>query len=49
LNWTASGRLLVGHLPKPHAAHLQSQPPTGRTETDEDVLARAATAALEQG
>jgi DNA-binding IclR family transcriptional regulator len=46
LNWTASGRLLVGHLD--HAARAaffrdSAQPsPTGRAVTDPDTLARAA-------
>ena len=51
LNWTASGRLLVGHLPdderiaffKKHA----KPSPTGRAETRPDVLAKIAHDALE--
>jgi DNA-binding IclR family transcriptional regulator len=53
LNWTASGRLLVGHLEE---AELQaifkrsaSISPTGRAETDPGVLSAAAREALEQG
>jgi DNA-binding IclR family transcriptional regulator len=50
LNWTASGRLLVGHLPDAErvaffAQHAQSSP-TGRAETRPDVLARIARDAL---
>ncbi|ASL45356.1 HTH-type transcriptional repressor AllR [Burkholderia sp. AD24] len=51
LNWTASGRLLVGHLPDAEriaffAQHAQSSP-TGRAETRPEVLARIAREALE--
>src|SRR5690606_35090107 len=46
LNWTASGRLLVGHLPWEERIELlrrAAQPsPTGRAETDPEALARAA-------
>jgi DNA-binding IclR family transcriptional regulator len=53
LNWTASGRLLVGHLPEAERRAIFARSaiasPTGRAETDKDVLARAAAAALEQG
>ena len=44
LNWTASGRLLLGHLPdaERRAAFARSARPsaTGTAETDPDVLAR---------
>jgi DNA-binding IclR family transcriptional regulator len=51
LNWTASGRLLVGHLPDAErvaffAQHAQSSP-TGRAETRPTVLAQIAREALE--
>lgn len=53
LNWTASGRLLVGHLPEAERreifARSATASPTGRAETDGSVLARSAAAALEQG
>lgn len=51
LNWTASGRLLAGHLPDAErraffAQHAQPSP-TGRAETRADVLAQAAREALD--
>ncbi len=50
LNWTASGRLLVGHLPRAERLALfrrHARPsPTGRAETDAAVLADAAGEAL---
>ncbi|MFM0648028.1 IclR family transcriptional regulator [Paraburkholderia bryophila] len=51
LNWTASGRLLVGHLPDAERVaffvqHAQSSP-TGRAETRPEVLARIAREALD--
>ncbi|NRF67650.1 IclR family transcriptional regulator [Aquincola sp. S2] len=51
-NWTASGRLLVGHLPPAKRAayfakHAKASP-TGRAETDARKLAQASAAALEQ-
>ena len=50
LNWTASGRLLLGHLPRPERLALferHARPsPTGRAETDAAVLADAAAEAL---
>lgn len=53
LNWTASGRILIGHLPEAERreifARSATASPTGRAETDKDVLARTAAAALEQG
>ncbi|MDX8497150.1 IclR family transcriptional regulator [Mesorhizobium sp. VK4C] len=53
LNWTASGRLLVGHLPEAERlaifARSATASPTGRAETDEHVLARASEAALADG
>ncbi|TIT86596.1 MAG: IclR family transcriptional regulator, partial [Mesorhizobium sp.] len=45
LNWTASGRLLVGHLPEDERLAIFARSaiasPTGRAETDKDVLSRA--------
>ena len=53
LNWTASGRLLVGHLPEAERreifARSATASPTGRAETDTGVLAASSAAALEQG
>jgi DNA-binding IclR family transcriptional regulator len=53
LNWTASGRLLVGHLPEADRlaifARSATASPTGRAETDRNVLAKASEAALAQG
>ena len=53
LNWTASGRLLVGHLPESERlaifARSASASPTGRAETDKAVLSRSAAEALAQG
>ena len=53
LNWTASGRLLVGHLSEPELLALFSRSarvsPTGRAETDPQVLASSAHEALAQG
>ncbi len=53
LNWTASGRLLVGHLPEAERLEVfgrsATASPTGRAETDKELLARGAAAALEQG
>ncbi|MFE0016221.1 IclR family transcriptional regulator [Mesorhizobium sp. NPDC059054] len=53
LNWTASGRLLVGHLSEAERLELfgrsATASPTGRAETDKELLASAAAAALEQG
>ncbi|MDB5613708.1 MAG: IclR family transcriptional regulator [Devosia sp.] len=53
LNWTASGRLLVGHLPDDvlHEIFTRSArvSPTGRAETDPLVLIASAHEALEQG
>ncbi|MDJ1158822.1 IclR family transcriptional regulator [Chelatococcus sp. SYSU_G07232] len=50
LNWTASGRLLVGHLPEAERLALFTRcakaSPTGRAETDPATLARAAGVAL---
>jgi len=51
LNWTASGRMLVGHLPEDERreifARSATASPTGRAETDKEILARTAAAALE--
>lgn len=53
LNWTASGRLLVGHLPETERLEIfgrsATASPTGRAETDKAKLALSAAAALEQG
>ena len=50
LNWTASGRLLIGHLPRPERLALFQRfaepSPTGRAVTDGAVLADAAADAL---
>lgn len=50
LNWTASGRMLVGHLPRADRVALFRRcaevSPTGRAETDPAVLADAAADAL---
>lgn len=51
LNWTASGRLLVGHLPDAERIAFfrrYAQPsPTGRAETRPEVLAKLAREALD--
>jgi len=53
LNWTASGRLLVGHLPIEELLTIFARSarvsPTGRAETDPRVLADNAHEALAQG
>jgi DNA-binding IclR family transcriptional regulator len=53
LNWTASGRLLVGHLPEEDLLTIFSRSarvsPTRRAETDPKVLADNAHEALAQG
>ncbi|ODT82688.1 MAG: IclR family transcriptional regulator [Pelagibacterium sp. SCN 64-44] len=53
LNWTASGRLLVGHLPEDELLTIFSRSarisPTGRAETDPKVLAENAHEALARG
>jgi DNA-binding IclR family transcriptional regulator len=50
LNWTASGRLLIGHLPWPERVELMrraAQPsPTGMAETDPEMLCRIGETAL---
>jgi DNA-binding IclR family transcriptional regulator len=52
LNWTASGRLLVGHLPETERIAIFRRAarvsPTGRAETDALTLARNAEIALAQ-
>jgi DNA-binding IclR family transcriptional regulator len=52
LNWAASGRLLVGHLPEAERIELFRRggkaSPTGRAQTDPKVLALASAAAFEQ-
>lgn len=51
LNWTASGRLLVGHLPPAERLAIfrrsATPSPTGRAETDPQVLASTSPRALE--
>ncbi len=51
LNWSASGRLLVGHLPEAERRQVflrATRPsPTGRAETDIDVLTATSRQALE--
>ena len=51
LNWTASGRLLVGHLPEAERLAIfrrsATPSPTGRAETDPRVLAATSPKALE--
>ena len=53
LNWTASGKLLLGHLPEQQARELflsYAQPsPTGRAEIDPDLLAKQAKADFAAG
>lgn len=53
LNWTASGRLLVGHLSEAELLSIFSRSarvsPTGRAETDPHVLVANAHEALAQG
>ncbi|SDN64295.1 DNA-binding transcriptional regulator, IclR family [Aureimonas jatrophae] len=50
LNWVASGRLLVGHLPDEERIalfrHCARVSPTGRAETDAETLASQSAAAL---
>ncbi len=50
LNWTASGRLLVGHLPEEERIELfkrcAKSSPTGRAEMDPGVLSASAGAAF---
>ncbi|MCE6076720.1 helix-turn-helix domain-containing protein [Agrobacterium vitis] len=52
LNWTASGRLLVGHLPEKERmdlfAHCARSSPTGRAEVDARTLSDAAERAFQQ-
>ncbi|MEF0941476.1 IclR family transcriptional regulator [Rhizobium sp. BR 362] len=51
LNWTASGRLLVGHLPEEERIalfrHCARTSPTGRADVDPVTLSTAAAKALE--
>jgi DNA-binding IclR family transcriptional regulator len=53
LNWTASGRLLTGHLPDAERVALYKRgarpSPTGRAETDANRLAAASRQALDEG
>lgn len=52
LNWTASGRLLVGHWPENERIKLfqrcASASPTGRADTDPEILSAAAASAFEK-
>jgi DNA-binding IclR family transcriptional regulator len=52
LNWTASGRLLVGHLPEKERLAVFRKAarasPTGQAETDAVVLNRASAAAIQE-
>jgi DNA-binding IclR family transcriptional regulator len=52
LNWTASGRLLVGHLADAERQdifrHASKVSPTGRANTDAAALSQAAEAALQE-
>ena len=52
LNWTASGRLLIGHLPEAERITVFSRcargSPTGRAETDAAALSRLAGRAFEE-
>ncbi|MFK0386886.1 IclR family transcriptional regulator [Agrobacterium sp. NPDC090273] len=51
LNWTASGRLLAGHLPEQERVELfrrcAKTSPTGRAEMDPEVLSQSAGAAFQ--
>ncbi len=53
LNWSASGRLLVGHLPEDERraifTHCCRPSPTGRAETDIEVLTATSRQALDAG
>lgn len=53
LNWSASGRLLVGHLPEEERraifARSARPSPTGRAETDVEVLTRVSKQAFDEG
>jgi DNA-binding IclR family transcriptional regulator len=53
LNWTASGRLLLGHLPEAERLALfrasAKASPTGRAETDEKVLAETSRRCFAEG
>ncbi|TGG94868.1 IclR family transcriptional regulator [Natronospirillum operosum] len=53
LNWTASGKLLLGHYPESEARKLFAEyarpSPTGRAETDPEKLAQQSCAAFKQG
>jgi len=53
LNWTASGRLLAGHLPEAERLALfrasAKSSPTGRAETDEVVLAETSRRCFGEG
>lgn len=53
LNWSASGRLLVGHLSEADRraifTHSTRPSPTGRAETDIDVLTETSRQALDSG
>lgn len=53
LNWSASGRLLVGHLDEDERrrifAHATRPSPTGRAETDIEILTASSREAFEAG
>ncbi|WP_417583276.1 IclR family transcriptional regulator [Pelagibacterium sp.] len=53
LNWSASGRLLVGHLPEAERraifSHASCPSPTGRAETDIEILTASSRQALDAG
>ncbi|WP_196258878.1 IclR family transcriptional regulator [Pelagibacterium limicola] len=53
LNWSASGRLLIGHLPEAERREIFTRAtrpsPTGRAETDIDVLVSSSRQAFESG
>ena len=52
LNWTASGRLLLGHLPDDERLaifrHASKVSPTGRAKTDAEALSSASADALKR-
>jgi DNA-binding IclR family transcriptional regulator len=52
LNWTASGRLLVGHLPTEERLeifrHASRASPTGHAQTDAEALSAASAVALKE-
>jgi DNA-binding IclR family transcriptional regulator len=52
LNWTASGRLLLGHLPDKERLeifrHAAKGSPTGRADTNPEALSKASATALRE-